>query len=296
MRTRQYEATNAVIILIGALCIFCASSALSEEVIFYGNYLFPVQGGSCEPGQDKILAGSLITVLFENRMDELAEPRKPGWPEGYSLEATLDLEYDKEFIPTPGLIERMNPQLYINGVNQANELMLDHLSDKVNLSSFNRKYFMVQIPRDLAGHSLSIRARYRVGADITSRPTSPVEIIAPCNKIDEARIIGSRMYIMRQTEGCESTLALADSMLGAGLADAMALQIARQCASGAKKYEKSLEYLDRMYEDFGVVDVMLFTSEPPVYCRGEQPESWAQQAYENRRTELMILISNQKQQ
>jgi hypothetical protein len=86
----------------------------------------PAYGGSCQSGYPNVLAGSMFTLHLRNTADRPLKRLSPGWPEGYTLEAALDLPSGQSFAPTPGLIDRLTltPFYTFDNLYQERKLLL----------------------------------------------------------------------------------------------------------------------------------------------------------------------------
>jgi hypothetical protein len=224
--------------------------------------------------------------------------RTPGWPAGYTLEAALDLAPGQEFTPTAGLSERLRPMPFLSVINRLyNHSLQVHTFNRADLEELNLKHFALHIPVDLAGHTLTLRARYTGnGASLTSGITGPIKLIAPCDQNDRARIESIRLFEAWLSGDNERTLEIADSMLTNGLSDAQGWVTAQSAAWSLNRPDKVLNYLERMYEDFRQLTVELGTATPPRFNPQMPPDPKIQQEYEHRRSNLLEAITRQQQQ
>lgn len=245
-------------------------------------------GGSCDPGIAKVIAGSRFFIRVDNTADQPAQALIPGWPDGYILEAALDLPDQQPFTPTPGLIDRLQPARYLSIVNQMYEKdVLERRTSSVDLLGLNSKDFVLRIPSDLSGHTLTFRARFeRNGLKLTSNLVGSISIIAPCDQNDTARIIATQIYEAWDMLDYRRAVAIADSMLETGLSDAAGWDWAESAARGCGEIDKAIAYLDRLFEDFGVVEVY-DPSNPPRLNRHGPRNSEMQSAYEYMRNSLL---------
>jgi hypothetical protein len=224
------------------------------------------------------------------------EPLKEGWPEGYVLEAALDLPAGQLFMGTSGLMEQLLPTPFWNSSNRAAQNALLTGEGTVHLGDLNLKEFKLTIPEDLAGHSLTFRARYQgEGLSLVSKPLGPVTIISPCDQSDTARVVASQIYAAVKMLRYSQAVALADSMLAHGLTDAQGWTWAETAARGAARFDKAIMYLDRLYEDFGVISAV-FPEEPVRLNRGGPRDPAEQAAYEQKRNNLLQAKTEQEQQ
>jgi hypothetical protein len=245
----------------------------------------------------------MFTLHLRNTADTPLRRLSPGWPEGYALEAALDLPSGQTFAPTPGLIDRLTPTPFFTFDNlyQERKLLLGD-SAHVYRSNLNVKNFAIHIPDDLAGHTVTIRALYRHGdMDLETRPPTQdqlISVIAPCDKADTARIVASRLFVAWASNDSDRVITLADSMLACDLSDAIAWNYARTTALRLGQYEKALAYLDRMYQDFGVasVEAEAGTDAVPRLNRNGPRDPQKQQVYERQRNELLQVIAREEQQ
>jgi hypothetical protein len=260
----------------------------------------PAYGGSCKPG---VLAGSMFTLHLRNTADRLLRKLSPGWPEGYTLEAALDLQSGQPFAPTPGLIERFQPTPFftLNNLHQESKLLSGD-SAHVQKSDLNKKNFAIRIPSDLAGHTVTIHAFYHHGdVNLETKPypqEQPISIIAPCDRADTARIVASWVFAAWASNDTDRVIALADSMLACDLSDAIAWNYAYTTALRLELYEKALAYFERMYQDFGVtnVDDKLGSASVPKLNRDGPRDPVQQQRYERYRNGLLRQIAREEQQ
>jgi len=271
-------------------------SAESAELWIAGHAL--VWGGACDPGGRKILAGSRYFLTVWNRSDRSAQVLTREWPAGYFLEAALDLPQGNPFIPNKSLIEQLNPERFLSQVNRSAEkrFLLDP-STFAEHEWLNAKCFVLTVPPALAGHTLSFRVRFEDdGQNSISTATAPIYIIAPCDRNDTARIVASRIYEANTTGNYRRGVEIADSMLKCGLTDASGWDYAEAMARGLEMYDKALSYLQRIYEDFGVLGVGLNTANPPKYNANIVRDPQMQQLYAEKRNQLMQLKAAQEQE
>jgi len=260
-----------------------------------------VWGGSCEPGFPKIIAGSHIFLRVSNGSDRSALPLISGWPDGYILETALDLSDDQPFIPTPGLIETMEPIRILSQLNlSADGDLRQNPATFWNFEDLNAKDFVLKIPASLAGHTVKFRAIYqKAELDLVSFASNAISIIAPCDRSDTARSIATQIYEAWELRNYRRAMAIADSMLAYDLSDAAGWAWAMSAANGAREYDKAISYLDRMYEDYGVTAVLLNSSHPPRLNRLGSRTREAQEEYEMGRSRLLQMKGideNQQQQ
>jgi hypothetical protein len=260
--------------------------------------LMPAWGGACHPGGSVVVAGSSFFISVENTSDKRMEPLKKGWPEGYVLEAALDLSQDQAFRITDNLIIRLEATPYWSSINRAQQYRLRSGEGTVDAKRLNLKEFVLHIPNDLAGHTLTLRASYRGrGQDLVANPSRPYQIVAPCNREDSARVIATRIFEGVMTLNYASSIRLADSMLTVNMTDPAAWTWAEAAARGSAQFDKAITYLDRLYDDFGVVSMDLGDADhpPQLHPRAlRDPES--QQAYERVRDALLQAKAEHEQQ
>jgi hypothetical protein len=152
------------------------------------------------------------------------------------------------------------------------------------------------MPTNLAGHSISLRANYHSrGFELTSKATYPLRIVAACDQNDSARILGSRIFIDWDSGNHDSAIARADSMLRIGWIDAPALIYAKSSAEYLDRYDKQLIFLDRLFEDYGVITVRPGTSNPPRLDRHGPRDPQQQRLYEETRDQILQGIERAKQ-
>ncbi|MFZ5432427.1 MAG: hypothetical protein ACOZB3_01515 [Calditrichota bacterium] len=247
-------------------------------------------GGSCDVGGKKVLAGSRYIIKVDNEVDRPERPLTPGWPEGYRLEAALDRQHGQSFSPTPGLMERLDPQRLLSQVNQMYDNWLrNHEDVHIDESALNMKEFVLTIPANLAGHSLSFRAIYEGNGEVLeSLPTKPVQIIAPCDSSDIARIIASRIFEAWRYSNCHMGVAIADSMLACGLSDPAGWDWAQSCARSCGEWDKAIVYLDKLYADYGTPSAGLDPTKPPRLHRSGPISTEAQELYLRLRNHILI--------
>jgi hypothetical protein len=254
-------------------------------------------GGSCEPEFLNLLAGSSFGISLRNSEDQPRTRLRNGWPEGYSLEATLDLTANQTFKPVPGLAEQLRPVTYHDRGNVENDSALAENADWMRLQALNRKHFMLHIPRDLIGHTLAIRAHYvRNGVDLYSNACQTLKIIALCNVDDSARVMASLIYEAWDELNYERAIELSDSMLSIGWSDAGAWDIAMSSADRLGLYERELVYLERMFTDFRCTDVRFGATYKPQKCGETQPTAEWRQRYEERNRWLQEKITETRQE
>jgi hypothetical protein len=254
-----------------------------------------VWGGSCQRGQ-YVIAGSPFFVKINNTVDQPQALRKYGWPTGYVLEAALDLSPSQDFVPTSGLMERLQPTPFLSVVNIANQWDLEHNEfHPADLEALNLKHFALHIPADLAGHRLTLRSRCNVnGFSLTSGLVGPIEVITPCDRSDTSRIVAIQLFEAWVRKDDERAIEIADSMLACGLSDAEGWVTARSAAQALHRPEKSLAYLDRLYQDFGTLYIELGTTEPPRFDPQGARDSIVQQQYEHKRNSALQAIARQQ--
>jgi hypothetical protein len=254
-------------------------------------------GSSCDSGE-VVVAGSRFFLTVVNTADHSLHSLKPGWPNGYSFEAALDLSDAQPYLPTPGLIEHLTLVPYLCQLNRSAEKRLtSHPNARQEPTELNIKSFALTIPADLAGHTISLRAHYsNANADLTSKPLPSLHIVAPCDQSDTARIVSQWIYEAWDDGSYPRVIELADSMLASGLTDAPGWSIAVRVATGMKLFDKAIAYLQRMYEDFGVLNVELYTSHPPRLNRGWIHGPGDRETFERARDKYLELKAENEQQ
>ena len=255
-------------------------------------------GGSCEQGFLRILAGSRYFLTVDNRLDRPLHALVPGWPEGYALEAALDLASGQPFIATPGLMERLEPTRLLSDVNQLYQRRLaEHTDAIIDSRGLNLKEFVITIPWDLAGHTLTFRALYQRDMVRLESPSSrTIKIIPPCDRSDSARVVASRIYEAWLSMNCMLGVTIADSMLDCDLSDPAGWEWALSCASSCGQYDKAIIYLDRLYQDYGTHGAGLDPANPPPLNRDGTRDPQKQAYYERLRNTLLQSKAEQEQQ
>lgn len=253
-------------------------------------------GTSCEREPSKVIGGSLLFVEVINRADEPKEARRPGWPEGYALEAALDLPEGAPFVPSSSLLIRLSPSPYLQALTLAEQRRLQS-GDVTNIDVgwLNVKSFVLRIPPALAGHTFTLRARCEKSGSprYTTNVSGPFHIVLPCDRDDTARIVACEAHLAQEAGNSSRVLAIADSMLAVGLSDAAVWKCAIPIAGILGYYEKQLAYLDRMYEDFGRT---WFAGNGNLrHDRGGVPDPHDREVYEEWRARLVALINQQQQ-
>lgn len=288
MKNRKYLLFIYVVLIVVSCLI--AISAYGQTTGFYVHgYCVPgAEGGSC--GQAGVLAGSCICITVINEVDEPLLPLNRGWPEGYTLEASIDPSDEGIFIPTPGLIQQMEPTRFIDALNRTYELsLIKQDGSNIDARDLNRKNFMLHIPYDLAGHKLSLRCLCNKGGiNAISSPSWIYTFVAPCSRADTARILGSEIYYAWVSFEIFRGVAIADSMLQNNLSDDYAWHWAQLCATSAGRPDRELAYLDKTWQDFGYT-----------YAIDNQTKRSSAAFYENKRSVLQRMIEkmqNRQQQ
>jgi hypothetical protein len=232
-----------------------------------------------------------------NPADKSTTSLSSEWPLGYELQAALDLQSGQAFVPTPGLIERLDATPYVSRVNIAEESVLKEIPDRVNLRSRNAKHFIIHVPDDLAGHTLTIVGVYRsAGKEIKSRVLQSILIVEPCDQQDYARIRGSKIFEAREIGNCRQAIELATSLLEDRISDPAGLNNAILCARDLKSYDEAIVFLDQLFNDYGVVSVDLSTARPPRFDPLEPREDWQNELYEVHRNGYLRLKAELEQQ
>jgi hypothetical protein len=295
MRMRFRFPYRYALLLLAAVGVPEALLAGTPHMSLHG--LAMVWGGSCDEGVAKILAGSRYFLTVTNSSDEPRQPRTPGWPEGYVLEAALDLPYGQPFVPVAGLVERLAPRPYLSSANLGPQYSLLTGDGDVNLLELNQKEFVLTIPSDLAGHTLTFRARYRRGAiDLQSKTSGPITVVPACDRSDTARIVATRIFEARQAEDHMRAMEIADSMLACNLSDVVGWKYAEISAVAAHQYDKALSYLERRFQDVGMVWVRTGSAYPTQLNRqaARDPEVLAK--YQRARDDLLKAKAKYDQQ
>jgi hypothetical protein len=293
----------AILFVLVFFSLIVNNPSIAQDHALVLTQFVPAFGGSCQAGSPNVLAGSMFTLRLRNTADKSLRRLTPGWPGGYNLEAALDLPGGQPFAPTPGLIERLRPTPFFTLDNVYEERkLLSGDSAQVSWDRLNAKRFALQIPSDLAGHTVKIRASYRRGdVSIQTRPDhldQPISIVAPCDRADTARIVASWLFVAWASNDTDRVIALADLMLACNLSDAIAWNYAYTTALRLTHYNKALAYLDRMFQDFGVtsVDEQAGTGAVPRLNRDGTRETLQQQLYERQRNGLLRQIARDEQQ
>ena len=302
MKPKSHIRYRAMLLPLALIALIIgAASAQGQKLV--PNLFVPAWGGSCQAGFPNVLAGSMFTLHLRNTADRSLRRLAPGWPEGYTLEAALDLPGGQPFVSTPGLIERFRPTpfLTLDDLNEERKLLSGD-SAHVNWDHLNAKRFALQFPSDLAGHTVKFRASYRRGdVNIQTRPDAldqPISIIAPCDRADTARIVASWLFVAWASNDTDRVIALADSMLAHDLSDAIAWNYAYTTALRMRYHYKALSYLERMFQDFGVTDVneKVGSDSVPRLNRDGPRDAVQQQHYERYRNGLLRQIAREEQQ
>jgi hypothetical protein len=256
-----------------------------------------VHGGSCDPGDQNLLGGISLMLLVNHYADQPRKARSEGWPEGYSLEATLDLPPDSPFVATVGLIEQLSPVPYLSRMNRSVDKQLrgdsaaQYVRTREDLRELNSKHFVLHVPAELVGHWLSFRAQYRSQSiELRSNTLGPLRVIAPCNGDDAARICLSEIDAACDMGNDDGALAIADSMLANGLTNAAAWDLASRAAWRLGRHDKELIFFDKLYQDYGALSVDM--SGKPLGPGSPGIE----QIYESRRASILQAIARQQQQ
>ena len=302
MKPKSRTRYQTILFMAVLFAVSLGRPSIAQDHALVLSQFVPAFGGSCQAGSPNVLAGSIFTLHLRNTADTPLRRLSPGWPEGYTLEAALDLPSGQSFSPTPGLIDRLTPTSFFTFDNLYQERKL-LLGDSVHVykSNLNVKNFAVHIPSDLAGHTVTIRALYHHGdINLQTKPDwdEPVSIIAPCDRADTARIVASRLFVAWASNDSDRVITLADSMLACDLSDAIAWNYARTTALRLGQYEKALAYLDRMYQDFGVTSLNeeAGTSLVPRLNRNGPRDPLQRQLYEGQRSMLLQVIAREEQQ
>ncbi|MBU1638705.1 hypothetical protein KKC97_13665, partial [bacterium] len=213
-------------------------------------------GGSCDPGPNRIIAGSNIYLICYNDTDDSKRPLEAGWPEGYTLEAALDYKKGETFFTTVGLLERLNPTPYKTTLNFGYEALLqEDPGSNINTRQKNSKAFALHIPDGLVGHTLTFRALYNHrGQNLVTGPSRAIKVIEPCDEYDQARIVASWIYGATHSLDYDRAIHLADSMIENGLTDLEGWYHAKVAAQGSGRIDKLMDYYSCMWEDYGVLD------------------------------------------
>jgi hypothetical protein len=247
--------------------------------------------GTCEQHDSKMLAGSsyLVGVIYTPR--EVYEANHSGWPEGYLLDAALDLDSGELFVPTTGLIEKLTPTPYWAYV----PISWDCPRTLGELDGIN---FALHIPEDLAGHTLDFHLRYQMSDTLHEVQSYHwgTCIIAPRDEYDSARIIASQILEVLDMQSYFRAIELADSMLANGLTDAYGWGWAEKAAEKVHLYDRAIIYLDRMWEDYGELGVNIQAMDPRRPRRYPIRSQEMQERYEQRRNELLKLKAQWQQQ
>lgn len=243
-------------------------------------------GGSC--GRGDVIAGSYWFIRITNEADQPLKRLKEGWPQGYTLEASLDPIADQPFEPTPGLIEQLNPVWFFNNVNRSYESsLIKQDGSRVDARELNQKNLVLRIPFEFAGHTMCVRSRYQKnGENIVSTPSDVIRIVAPCSREDTARILSTEIYYSLESLEFFRGVTVADSMLQCGFSDEAAWYWAQKCAQGTGHPDRKLIYMEKMWQDFGT---WMLGTDPQQRYSAE-----GQATYERKRAELGRVIEKMK--
>jgi hypothetical protein len=290
----------SVLFLFALFALFVGRPVLAQKHKLRLGTVMHQYGSSCGSG---LIAGSVLILEVRNTADQPLESPRAGWPEGYVLEAALDLPPGEPFVPTSGLIERLSPEPFFDLINLDRIRRLeDGDTQSVDRRALNAKHFAMQSFADLAGHTLTIRALFRRDSVELQDELGHISIVAPCDRADTARIAASRVFFAWVSKDWDGVIVLADSMLARDLSNPIAWEYAlptavRMAPEKKEYYARAVAYLDRMYQDYGVVSID-WTFGVPRWDRGGPRDPRKQEAYERQRDALLRLIAkeDQKQQ
>jgi hypothetical protein len=288
---------HVLTLLVSAVLAISQSAWGQESPLHIGGNTI-AWGGSCQPGFPNIIAGSRYFVTIINVLDLSPPPLVPGWPQGYVMEAALDLPEGRPFVATTGLIEQLNPVRYLSDLNLTKEsdILQGRHSANSSMTGLNGKEFFLDIPAGLAGHTLTLQARYsRDSVNLQSNTPRPITIIAPCSRSDTARILATFIYAAFRVGEYARVLEIADSMLANNLSDAAAWTYANGSAKAIQRYDKALIYLDQLYNDFGRMGPGDKLNPPQLNREGPRSRDM-QESYAKTRQGLLRLQAQHEQQ
>lgn len=225
-----------------------------------------------------LLAGSSMLLIIRNDYDQSLEPLDTEWPDGYSLDFAIDCTDRESFNPDRNVFDQLRVSYVISLLNLTLDQMQKQGAGHVDLTQRNSKQFVVYIPTEFAGHSLSYRVRYDGNGVVKESAVSPpLEISSPCNEYDQARIISSEVFVSFKISNYEHAIDLADSMINSRLSDPGGFYYAYKSALFAYRYDKAMVYFDKLWTDYGILSLTSGSSSPVAYNpNGERSDEEAQ--------------------
>jgi hypothetical protein len=278
------------------ICAGVPVSQAADRPRLYLSVFVPIAGGSCVAGDRGLLAGSSLAVTVRNPADTIETEPGSGWPPCYELDAALDLGVGQSFIATPHLGAELSVVPYVSAENLAAEWARQNGDPHYKVIQLNSKHFILGIPRGLANHTLTFRASYHHGElKLVSQSVGPFQITAPCDSSDEACILACGVWEAWEQDDNSRVLTLADSLVAIGWSSATGFAFAMSSASRLDRYDKQLEYLDRLFQDYGVTRTLFGGHDLPLNRRGDRDPA-EQQVYEFGRRVLLEAIARQDSQ
>jgi hypothetical protein len=252
-------------------------------------------GSSCQQTTnfDLIVGSAVRIVVAINDPDREYHGLKDTPPSGLQLEFCLKRELSDPFVASSEIYERLSPQYYVTTrQKEVAERWLNGIAPH-RLDKIEKYHYLIEIPEDFAGQVLCIRAQLN-NAEYGMLNTLEeargetnvkcVNVVEPCS--DEDRGFAAATFIRFADDAgyFERAIQIGDSLVATGWADKWGFMWVRQSAIKVNRWTTALEYLDRLYNIYGMTEVF------------SGAVSGSQSEYERLRTQYSQKIAEQEQQ
>jgi hypothetical protein len=129
-----------------------------------------------------------------------------------------------------------------------------------------------------------------------SNVAGPLNIVAPCNDDDHARIVSSELWAAYSALDYDRAIQIADSLDALSLPNANGWYYAMLSARNSKRFEKQLLYFDKLFADFGVTYVRTNAAHVPRREQSAELREKDAELYSIRREMILEAIAAQNQQ
>lgn len=264
-----------------------------------------LEGSTCEGvSRYALVAGSKanvsVVVVSTDQASEFKgfSEAKPEW---LSLEFSYGTEWD-EFVVSPELSRLLNPEYFLEEKQlEVNDYVKQ--GEEIDRSSTSPiYYFAVDLPENLAGTSICVRAvlspppygPLRPAQGPHSRNLACIQVVGPCSIEDVNHALASHILIKKRMGKIREALSMADSLVGTGWRSYEGLLSAVSIASRLGHFDSALHLLDVQFETYGRIGHRDANDLPPYQIFPVDPDMAL--AEYSRKRELLLQAKTAQEQ
>jgi hypothetical protein len=231
-----------------------------------------------------LLAGGQCNIILKTYGygDSLWLPSGP--PPDLQWTAWKQSDGSSSALESQRLISELNPRFYVTKSQGYEAKNRSDFPSSSGLISPPAYYFLVDIPTYLANDVLCVRASFTAPGGSRVADEGCQAIVAPCSKTTRDQALGTCIAYAYDSGDPQHAVFLTDSLLEAGWSWWAGLDFARRAAWDLARYDRSIEYLDIMYQKYGRVSFI-----------GPKNPANDEAIYQRMRNQLLELRSQQEQ-